>query len=112
MLFSLPFGNCKDQLAERKNKTNQNKTPNNPTKNPSMLSLDCVGEILAPLKSTEILTYLSTWKRLESKCDAPLGPSGKNLKMDGQPLTEPTKQNVQHHSNTSVEQEKKEKPCF
>lgn len=74
-----------------------------------MLSLDCVGEILAPLKSTQILTFISTWKRLESKCDAPPGPSGKNLKMDGQPLTEPTKQNIQHHSNTSVEKKKKKK---
>lgn len=27
----------------------------------SMLSLDCVGEILAPLKSTEMLTFISPW---------------------------------------------------
>lgn len=46
---------------------------------------------------------------IESKCNAPPRPSGNNLKMDGQPLTEATKQNVQHHRNTSVKQKN---PCF
>lgn len=36
---------------------------------------------------------------IESNCDAPPGPSGKNLKIDGQLLSEPTKQNVKKHIN-------------
>lgn len=50
MLFSLPFGNCKDLFAGSEKK-----------KIASMLSLDCVGEILAPCKSTEMLIFISPW---------------------------------------------------
>lgn len=39
-------------MKERKIKPNQKA---------NMLSLDCVGEILAPLKSTEMLTFISPW---------------------------------------------------
>lgn len=32
-----------------------------PKQKANMLSLDCVGEILASLKSTEMLTFISPW---------------------------------------------------
>lgn len=63
-----------------------------------------MGEILAPLKSTERLTFISPWT---GKCNTPSGHSVKNSKMDGQHLTKPTKPNV-HHRNTSAE---KNNPC-
>lgn len=53
MMFSLPFGNGKDLFAERK-KTKIKKIA-------SMLSFDCVDEILIPLKSTVMLTFISAW---------------------------------------------------
>lgn len=54
MIFSLPFGNCKDLPAMKERKIK-------PKQKANMLSLDCVGEILASLKSTEMLTFISPW---------------------------------------------------
>lgn len=99
MIFSFPFGNGKDFLAMKERQIK-------PKQKANMLSSDCVGEILAPLKSTEMLTFISPWT---SKCNTPSGHRVKNLKMDGQPLTKPTKPNV-HHRNTSAE--KKNPLCF